>query len=255
MSNDLTIYQEVEEKSELIKSLYCKNLTEQETMHFFAICHKRKLNPLTNQIYVWKFGAKMTIIVSIDGLRLIAERTKKYAPGKETVFTYKKDGSLLNATAYVKKQTTDGTWHEVSATAFFDEFNDAKKDTWRKMPHVMIAKCAEAQALRKAFPEDLSGMYTKEEMDHVEENIEEAEVVSDEPKSPEKKKDITVEESARIISDSMEIPNDEILLGYIKSCQCRSVTSLSDVTKKWIEKKDKFLEYYNMWKEKKPSAL
>lgn len=250
MSNDLTIYQEVEEKSELIKSLYCKNLTEQETAHFFAICHKRKLNPLTNQIYVWKFGAKMTIIVSIDGLRLIAERTKKYAPGKETVFTYKKDGSLLNATAYVKKQTTDGTWHEVSATAFFDEFNDSKKDTWRKMPHVMIAKCAEAQALRKAFPEDLSGMYTKEEMDK---EIEEAEVVPND--EPDTKEDITPEKSAEILSKVLGIPNDDDLLGYISVCIPRLKTTLSDQTNKWLENKERFLEYYNMWKEKKPSAL
>ena len=244
MSNEITIYQEVEEKRDLIKSLYCKNLTEHETMHFFAICHKRMLNPLTNQIYVWKFGSKMTIIVSIDGFRLIAERTKKYAPGKETVFTYKKDGSILNATAYVKKQTTDGTWHEVSATAFFDEFNDPKKDTWKKMPHVMIAKCAESQALRRAFPEDLSGMYTQEEMDHVEE----AEVVPND--EPEKKEDITVEQSCEMLSQGAGIPNDSTLKGWVEFCRSNTKNSLRVMTDNCLKNKESFVTYVEKFRAK-----
>jgi len=246
MSNELApVYTEIEEKKELIKSLYCKNLTDHETQHFFAICHKRKLNPLTNQIYVWKFGQKMTIIVSIDGLRLIAERTKKYAPGKETVFSYKKDGTLLNATAYVKKQTVDGTWHEVSAMAFFDEFNDPKKDTWRKMPHVMLSKCAEANALRRAFPEDLSGMYTQEEMDHVEEEKSDQVTVE-----PEVQEDITIEKACQTISSFMGIENNDSLKEYVLACKEKKDILLVDLTNKLLENKERFMNYFEAWKAK-----
>ncbi|MBE3085167.1 MAG: phage recombination protein Bet [Bacteroidetes bacterium] len=239
MANELTTFTEVEEKKELIKSLYCKGLSENETNHFFAICHKRKLNPLTNQIYVWKFGTKMTIIVSIDGFRLIAERTKRYAPGRETVYAYKKDGSLLSATSYVKKQTNDGTWHEVSATSFFDEFNDAKKETWRKMPHVMLSKTAECQAIRKAFPEDLSGLYAPEEMDQAEEAL--AEAVLD---------DMTQDESSSMIAKHFELENDILLKAYLAYCLARTTMLVRDYTNKCLENQERFITHFDAWKTK-----
>jgi phage recombination protein Bet len=42
---------------------------------------------------------------------------------------------------------------------------DPHKDNWRKMPRVMISKCAEAQAIRRAWPEDLSSVYEDSEID------------------------------------------------------------------------------------------
>ena len=111
----------------------------------------------------------MTIQTGIDGYRLIAERTGKYSPGREPTYQYDEKGNIISATAYVKKQTSDGTWHEVAATAFFNEYCQRTKEGkptrfWMQLGHAMIAKCAEALALRKAFPGDLSGIYTKEEM-------------------------------------------------------------------------------------------
>jgi hypothetical protein len=115
----------------------------------------------------------MSIQTGIDGYRLIAERTGKYSPGKEPVFQYDQNNKLRSATAFVKKMTDDGTWHEVAATAFFHEYCQKKKDGsptqfWLNMGHTMIAKCAEALALRKAFPGDLSGVYTEDEMKQAE---------------------------------------------------------------------------------------
>jgi hypothetical protein len=111
----------------------------------------------------------MTIQTSIDGYRLVADRTGKYAPGQEPVFVHDAHGKLLSATAYVKKLTRDGTWHVVPATAHFEEyvqvFNGKPAGLWQKMPRTMLAKCAEALAIRKCFPAELSGLYTKEEMD------------------------------------------------------------------------------------------
>lgn len=42
---------------------------------------------------------------------------------------------------------------------------DERKDNWRRMPRVMLEKCAEAKALRRAWPDDFAGVYTEDEMD------------------------------------------------------------------------------------------
>ena len=42
---------------------------------------------------------------------------------------------------------------------------DPQKPNWRKMARVMIAKCAEAQAIRRAWPDDFSGLEVEEELD------------------------------------------------------------------------------------------
>jgi hypothetical protein len=115
----------------------------------------------------------MTIQTGIDGYRLIAERTGCYAPGQEPTYEYDKDGHVICATAYIKKLTKDGTWHIVSASAYLDEYCQKSRDgspsgMWANMPRTMLAKCAESQALRKAFPAEMSGVYTKEEMEQAE---------------------------------------------------------------------------------------
>jgi phage recombination protein Bet len=250
MSNEIikVNFSEFEEKKELIKGLYCKGLTEQETEHFFSICMKMQLNPMAKQIYVYKLGGKMTIIVSIDGLRLTADRTKQYAPGKETVFAYKKDGSILSATAYVKKLTPDGAWHEVSAVAFFDEYTTGQ-NLWKKMPHVMIAKCAEAQALRRAFPAELSGVYTQEEMDQAKE--EEAEIIQDEEEIIEPSKDITLQEASSILSKLLEVKDDSTLSKFVGESQAATKLPFAVLTNSWIQKPDKVKDSFARWQLKK----
>jgi len=153
------------EQNELIKKQLCKNINDDELHLFAAVCKKTGLDPFMKQIYAVKRGDQMTIQTSIDGYRLIAERTGRYCPGRESTHQYKGD-RLVSSTSYVKKQTKDGTWHEVSVTAYFDEYKpNYKSQFWDTKPHVMLVKCAESLALRKAFPNELSGLYTSEEMD------------------------------------------------------------------------------------------
>jgi len=169
---------------DILKNSICKGVSNEEFEVFLMACQKTQLDPFMRQIYEVKskqkkadgtWGETMTIQTGIDGYRLIAERTERYAPGPEPTYVYDKNGQLISSTSYIKKQTKDGTWHTVSASAYLDEYcqtfidkqTGEKKPTgmWVNMQRTMLAKCAEAQALRKAFPAEMSGIYTKEEME------------------------------------------------------------------------------------------
>lgn len=169
-------------KLALLKSTICKGATDDEFELFLHACQRTGLDPFMKQIYAVKRYDSMTIQTGIDGYRLIAERTGKYSPGREPTYQYDESGNIISATAYLKKMTADGTWHEIASTAFFKEYCQKTKEGklnkfWIQFGHVMIAKCAEALALRKAFPGDLSGIYTKEEMQQSE--VDTVEVVND----------------------------------------------------------------------------
>lgn len=162
MSNELVSF--TKEKLDLIKSMFAKDATDLEFNLFVSMSERLQLDPVIKQIYFVKFGGKMSIIVGIDGYRLIADRTGKYMPGKDTVYSYDKDGKLFSATSYVKKLGPDGQWHEFGATAIRSEY-DTGINQWKKGPHYMLAKCAESLALRKGWPAEFSGTHTEEEMD------------------------------------------------------------------------------------------
>lgn len=140
MSNELTVTgQWSDNQKAIMKKTICNGLTDDEMAVFGHLCKHYNLDPFSKQIYAMKTGGKLATITGIDGLRLIAERTKCYAPGRDTEFLYQ-DNQLIGAKVYVKKRTEDGTWHEVSATAFIKEY--AKQTSiWKSLAHVMIEKC------------------------------------------------------------------------------------------------------------------
>lgn len=176
MSTALTIVNGMDrDKVELIKQTVAKGASDLELELFMHACKRTGLDPLMKQIYAikrWNSAEKKEVMAfqtGIDGYRLIADRTNRYAPGRAPEFQYNEHHDVISATAYVKKQTVDGQWHECSATAYWDEYVQTTKEgkptsMWLKMPHLMLAKCAEALALRQAFPAELSGVYTHEEM-------------------------------------------------------------------------------------------
>jgi phage recombination protein Bet len=164
---------------ELIKTTVCKGSTDDEFALFMHASKRTGLDPLMRQIHAvkrWDSKEKrevMSIQTGIDGYRLIAERTGRYVPGSDTKYQYDDKGRLISATAFVKKQTSDGQWHEIPCTAFYSEYVGTTKDgspnrMWKDKPHIMLAKCGEALALRKCFPAELSGVYTAEEMNRSE---------------------------------------------------------------------------------------
>lgn len=149
---------------DLIKRTICKGASDDQLQLFMYACKRTGLDPFTRQIYGIPSGGRLLIVTGIDGYRLVAERTGRYSPGREPTFVYDKDGKLISATAYIKKRTDDGMWHEICASSYWEEFNGTTPN-WKKMPHHMLAKCAEALAIRRAFPSELSDVYTKEELD------------------------------------------------------------------------------------------
>ena len=170
------------EKIALLKKTICPDLTDSELELFAAICEKTGLDPFSKQIYATKRAPKkgeapkLTIQVGIDGFRLIAERTQQldgqegpYWCGPDGVW---KDVWLENVVPMAAKVCVwrKGCSRPFSGIARFSEYAQTYPDgnlmgLWSKMAATMIAKCAEALALRKGFPQDLSGLYIKEEMD------------------------------------------------------------------------------------------
>lgn len=137
---------------------------------FLAHCQRTGLDPIARQIYAICRKGRWGIQVSIDGARLIAERSGGYegqtaaqwtADGREwfDVWLDQKAPAAARVGVYRK-----GFREAVYGVARFSEYN-AGGPMWQKMPATMIAKCAEMLALRKAFPQDLSGLYSTEEMD------------------------------------------------------------------------------------------
>jgi len=147
----------------IIKGTMNFNMSDTDLKVFLHVCRHTNLDPLSKQIYAIQRGGKMTIQTSIDGFRLIADRTGKYAPGRPTQYHYDENGNLFAATAFVKK-FVGNEWHEIGEQAFLCEYV-GNTSFWKKMPTVMLSKVAEARALRRAFPSDLSGLYTSDEMD------------------------------------------------------------------------------------------
>lgn len=165
-----------EEQRALITNVLCKGATSLEVEFFLQVANRCRLDPFKNQIYAvkrWDPALQkdaMTFQVGIGGLRAIADRTGKYAGNDDPTFIVdEKTGKPIKATCTVYK-IVEGQRVGFTASVFYSECVQTKKggdpnSMWAKRPFGQLGKCAEAQALRKAFPEDTSGLYTPEEID------------------------------------------------------------------------------------------
>lgn len=172
---------------DLLTRTICKGADKNELDLFIAVASRTGLDPLTKQIYAikrWDSIEKknvMTFQVGIDGLRLIAERTGQYEGQTEPQWCGEdglwRDVWLASAppaackVGVYRKGFKSAVFGVVKFASFVQRTKDGNPTSfWAKMPEVMIAKVAESHALRKAFPQEMSGLQVEEEtaeMEHL----------------------------------------------------------------------------------------
>lgn len=184
-----------------IKNTVARDTNQIEFDLFMEACRSYGLDPFRKQIHAVVYNKdredrrKMTIIVSRDGLRVLASRCGDYRPASEPaqiVYDESAKGptnpkGIVSATVRLWKQDKRGEWFPVIGEAYWDEFAPLKDEwgddpqtgkrrptgkqtldtsgNWAKMPIVMITKCAESQALRAGWPETFGNLYSEEEME------------------------------------------------------------------------------------------
>lgn len=175
MNGELARIEYTPERVELIKRTICSGSTNDELALFVQQCKRTGLDPFAKQIHAvkrWDSNAGrevMSIQTGIDGFRLIADRTGKYAGNDEPIYDVE-DKPHPNKASVTVWKIVEGQRVPFTRSARWAEFVQTKKDGnptrfWLKMPYLMLGKAAEALALRAAFPQELSGLYTTEEMD------------------------------------------------------------------------------------------
>jgi phage recombination protein Bet len=181
----------------LIRRTIARKCTEIEFDQFIAVSVQAGLDPLRRQMAPLILNAsdperrRMVPWATIDGLRVIAARQGDYRP-METAPLIERDESRLHAdlnplgitrAEVCAWKSNDGVWHPVAGEAWWDEYAPTRQEwtadetgqrrptgnrqldpAWLRMGRVMIAKCAEAQALRRGWPDLLSGLYGEEEL-------------------------------------------------------------------------------------------
>jgi phage recombination protein Bet len=158
------------ESLQVLKKTVCADHSDDQVKLFLMYCQTKGLDPFAREVFSIIRKGKQTFQTGIDGLRSMAEDTGQYdgcelywcAKDGKWVDVWLEDVSPYAAKAVVSRRDCAKPF---VAVAKWSEYKPDEDWMWRKMPSNQLAKCAEALALRKAFPRKLGGLYASEEMD------------------------------------------------------------------------------------------
>jgi len=213
-SNSLSLNQE---ELSVIKRNFAKDATDIEFHMFMGMCRHLNLNPFKNEVYFAKIKGKVTVMVSINGLRnraietgLWRGRTIPLFCGKDGVWKeiWTEQEPPFACKVGVKKAGIDEPQYAIAEwDAYVRKYEGKPTGMWAQMGTHMLAKCAEALAIRLSFSTVTFGMYTHEEMNNVT-----ASVITEKALTDEQKNFIVKE----ITALTNEITEDESLLKEIR---------------------------------------
>ena len=180
---------------DLIRRTVAGDCNKEEFEIFMEVVSRLGLDPFRRQVMALVFSKdnpdkrRMSIVVGIDGQRILAQRCGDYRPASEPA-TFELDldlvgpnnpAGIVSCTVFLHKQDSKGLWFPVVGEARWDEYAPLKtiwennkptdkfaldyKTMWPKMPRGMTTKCATQQALRAGWPDEFSGVYAEAEMD------------------------------------------------------------------------------------------
>lgn len=172
------------EQIELLGRTVARGATADELTLLVRSCERTQLDPFSRQMYLQKRSERdpesgdwidrLVPEVSIDGLRLCAERTGKYAgqlgpewcgpDGKWRDIWLSKEPPAAARVGILREDFKEPIWGKALFAEYVQINNGKPNAFWTRMAANQIAKCAEALGFRKAFPRDLSGLYVREEM-------------------------------------------------------------------------------------------
>lgn len=158
MTNEIINYND-KKLVDTLKATVAQGLNDHEFMLFVQLCKSSGLNPFRKEVWAIKAGGRLQIMTGINGYLAIANNHHQF-DGMEVDVETDDKGKPTKATCKVYRK--DRRFPSVGI-ALMSEFG---KETpiWKQMPSVMLTKVAKSIAIREAFPQELAGIYTEEEM-------------------------------------------------------------------------------------------